>query len=242
MGKRKNILFIIGIICMIILLENKATMAKDAIDLITLASLLEDENIIINEWSIHGREKMERDTDVEGYAKKLMDDFPEWEWNVNQDEKHWEAVGFLQKELKTEMIKVSTPIKNQQQAYVIYEVKGQGWHGGMDTKLSQELENKISAIFRGKPTVFSCIQGEVSDKMNTTLPNKMEEILAAFNATEVEALKESNFMSVSAHSERFKNAINTNGYEMNLQIGLRYQELGEKTTLVVGTPILTIEY
>ena len=29
---------------------------------------------------------------------------------------------------------------------------------------------------------------------------------------------------------------------MNLQIGLRYQELGEKTTLVVGTPILTIEY
>ena len=29
---------------------------------------------------------------------------------------------------------------------------------------------------------------------------------------------------------------------MNLQLGLRKQGMGGKTTLVVGTPIITIEY
>jgi len=242
MEKRKNLLFILGIISMIILSETKASMAKGALDLVTLASVLEDENIFINKWSIHAREKVKAISDVEGYAKKLIRDFPEWEWKINQDERHWEAVGILNRETKTEMIKVSTPINNHQNSYIIYEVKGQGWNEEVAKKVSREMENIISSIFREKPTIFSCIQGEISDKMNTTLPNKMEKIIAAFQATEIESLKEDNFMSVSAHSERFNNSIETNRQEMNLQIGLRNQELGDKTTLVVGTPILTIEY
>jgi hypothetical protein len=40
----------------------------------------------------------------------------------------------------------------------------------------------------------------------------------------------------------FTGSIENQRDNMNLQIGIRSERLGGKTTIVVGTPIITIEY
>ncbi|MEW8972031.1 MAG: YwmB family TATA-box binding protein, partial [Mesobacillus sp.] len=66
--------------------------------------------------------------------------------------------------------------------------------------------------------------------------------LKAFQAEEVEGAEEESFISTSAVSPLFDKSL-SNDHEMNMQLGLRKTDrLGAKTTLVVGTPIITIEY
>ena len=49
-------------------------------------------------------------------------------------------------------------------------------------------------------------------------------------------------MSVSAYSPLFSDSIENKKDNMNLQIGIRSEGMGGKTAIVVGTPIITIEY
>lgn len=246
MGKAKLVLIVIGIICiMMINMGNQTTIAEGELDLVTIASTLQDENIIIREWSLYAREKMENIQSIEdvmNYIGKMKQQFPDWEWNITSTKRHLEAVAVLKMEGKTESIKISTPIKGPVQAYVLYEVKGLDWNQQLQFELQQQMSNRISDIFRGNPIYFSCMKGEFNDKMNKTLSKKMERVLNAFQAKEIEGLKEETFLSTSAYSTMFKGSVKTNENEMNLQIGIRHQGLGGKTTLVVGTPIVTIEY
>jgi hypothetical protein len=75
--------------------------------------------------------------------------------------------------------------------------------------------------------------------MDKAVPTIASDLMEIFDAKEIEALKEDNFMSVSANSPVFSDSI---ARGMNLQIGIRSEGLGAKTTIVVGTPIITIEY
>ena len=70
----------------------------------------------------------------------------------------------------------------------------------------------------------------------------MKHLLAVFKAKEVEALKEDAFISSSAYSTMFSESVEAGEKEMNVQLGIRNQGMGGKTTIVVGTPIITIEY
>ena len=83
------------------------------------------------------------------------------------------------------------------------------------------------------------MKGSISDKIDMALPTVANDLLKSFDGKKIEALKEETFMSVSANSPMFSDSI---ARDMNLQIGIRSEGLGAKTTVVVGTPIITIEY
>ena len=63
-----------------------------------------------------------------------------------------------------------------------------------------------------------------------------------FKRKELEKLEETSFISASAYTPLFQESIEGTSGAMNLQVGIREEGLGGKTTLVVGTPIITIEY
>ncbi|WP_026583641.1 YwmB family TATA-box binding protein [Bacillus sp. J33] len=240
-------LSIIGIIgFMLINIGNKTTVAKGELDLLTMASVMQDENILIKEWSLHAREKMENVQSIQeakAFTEELQKKYPDWEWSFQKTEKSWEAIAVKEdSDTRSEAVKIlSTLTKGQVQTYVIYEAKGQGWEKDQQN-LAAALNSKISDIFRGNATIFSCIQGEFSGKIKKSLPDTVNQLLAAFNATEIEALKEDQFISTSAHSPLFGESIETNGKDMNMQLGLRTKGMGAKTNIVIGTPIITIEY
>ncbi|WP_235822776.1 YwmB family TATA-box binding protein [Cytobacillus massiliigabonensis] len=247
MKKTNKILVIVVLIgFMLVNLGNKTTVAVGEPDLLKIASVLQDENILINEWSLHAREKMEmldKVKEIKDYTEELKQQFPDWDWSEQSKEGHFEAVAIFEHGSETETIKIlSTPIKGHFQTYVIYEVKGQGWDQKAEESFSKRMTNRITDIFRGNATTFSCIKGEFNDKIDKTLPLEIKHLLAVFKAKEVEALEEDAFISSSAYSTMFSESVEAGEKEINLQLGIRNQGMGGKTTIVVGTPIITIEY
>ncbi|MCQ6274634.1 YwmB family TATA-box binding protein [Bacillus sp. V3B] len=217
--------------------------AKESPDLFEMASILEHENMIINEWSLHAREKLET-VQIEQKVDQLMEQFPEWDWEITEDEEKWETTAFspMEKGVSETIRIISTKTENQAQTYMIYEVLGEGW--GEETKelLQASVFEKINDVFHGKPTIFSCVYSEFGDKMNKALPSRVKDLLKAFQAQEIETLEENTFIATTAYSPLFAGMIKGPTEEMNLQLGVRKQGLGGETTLVVGTPIITIEY
>ena len=71
----------------------------------------------------------------------------------------------------------------------------------------------------------------------------LHRLLQAFQAKEMEIVKrEDSFIDNSLFTIVLEDDSNGETEEMNLQLGLRKQGMGGKTTIVVGTPIITIEY
>ncbi|WLR55322.1 YwmB family TATA-box binding protein [Mesobacillus subterraneus] len=239
MKKIPYILSIFGIIGFIVLQAgNKTTVADADHEIKTLASVLQDENILITGWSVYARETLD-EKNVDTLVKDLMTQFPNWTWESSDSE----VIAVSESQELQEKIKiVSTDTKGSVHTYVMYEVRGQYWNKNTETFLNKNLPGRIFDIFRGNATTFSCIEGDISDKIKSALPVYKTKLLKAFQAEEVEGLEEDLFISTSAVSPLFDNSL-SNDHEMNMQLGLRKTDrLGAKTTLVVGTPIITIEY
>ncbi|MGI8350966.1 YwmB family TATA-box binding protein [Niallia circulans] len=227
---------------------NNITIARTKSDLITINEILQkQENVTINEWSLHARERLENVTSIEdakAYQSELKTVFPNGDWVETKNHQSWQAKMVLKSSGQTEesIILTTSLTTDNVQSYIMYEVRGKKLADKEMKRLDMEINKKISDIFRGKPTIFSCIKGEFSDKMNETLPYKVNHLLDAFQAKKVEALEEDDFISTSAYTPLFEERIDNSEKEMNVQIGLRTQDMGGKTTFVVGTPIITIEY
>lgn len=221
---------------------------KEKSDLGKIGEIMQAEHILLEEWSFYAREQVsgfKGETEVKEYADALMQKFPGWEWKVTKTSEKWEwtAVSPASTHHSEVLQFLATRTNQPQAAYIVYSVRGKQWNESSERFLSgSKFRNRLNDIFRGKPTVFSCMKGVYSDKIDTALGLKMDEVLSGFDAKEIEALKEENFMSVSAASPVFSDSIDTKKNNMNLQIGLRSEGLGAQTTIVVGTPIITIEY
>lgn len=231
MKKWSFYIVVIGIISFIVLqVGNRTIVADSDQDLLTLVSVLQDEHILVNEWSLYSREVME-DADPEQIIADLKKQFSDWSWS--------ESTATSVSPNIHEEIKVVT---SQSHTYVMYEVKGQEWNEKTEAFVTKEWQNHLLTIFDGQASTFSCIKGEFGDKMDEALPVFMNGLLDAFGAEKIEALEEENFLSTSAYSPLFSGTISKD-HDMNLQLGLRKPDgMGGNTTLVVGTPIITIEY
>lgn len=217
-------------------------------DLTKIGSILQAENILLDEWTFYAREHLDglkSEQEVKKYAKELRAKFPDWEWSVKNTSQKWEvtAVSPTSKHHKEMLQIMATHTKQPVNAYIVYSINGKEWNKSAEALFTtRQFKTRLSDIFIGKPTIFSCMKGTVGDKIDEALPKTVNHLLSVFNATEIEALKEETFMSVSANSPMFVGSLENQRDNMNLQIGIRSEGLGGKTTIVVGTPIITIEY
>ncbi|MBM7652636.1 YwmB family TATA-box binding protein [Neobacillus cucumis] len=228
--------------------STSSILPKGADDLAKIASVLQAEDILLDDWSFYAREhvtSMKSVEEVQDYAKKLQQKFPNWKWTVTNTSQKWQATAISPTSKNhQEMLQILTSHTEQPvDAYIVYSVRGSEWNKAAEGFFTtKEFEGRLSDIFRGKPTVFSCMKGVFSDKIGKALAKKADRVMSDFNAKEIEALKEENFMSVSASSPMFTGSIDHKLHNMNLQIGLRSEGMGGETTIVIGTPIITIEY
>jgi hypothetical protein len=217
-------------------------------DLIKIGSVLQAENILLDEWTFYAREHLEdmkSEQEVKDYAKKLQAKFPDWNWSVKNTSQKWEitAVSPTAKHHQEMLQIMATHTKQPVNAYRVYSISGREWNSATKALFTtNQFKTRLIDIFRGEPTIFSCMKGTVGDKIDKSLPETVNHVLSKFKAKEIEALKEETFMSVSANSPMFTGSIDNQRDHMNLQIGIRSEGLGGKTTIVVGTPIITIEY
>lgn len=241
------IISIFGIIGFIVLQAgNKTTVADARQDLHTLASRLQDEHILIKKWSLYSRETLESvksEEDRENLVEEIKDKFSSWSWTeTKNEEQHIVTATDVSSHFNESIKIISSGSNGQNHTYILYEVKGDSWDKRSESFLDEDLPARLADIFQSSPETFSCVEGVIGDKMDEALPIYMNGLLKAFDATEIEALEEETFMSTSAYSPLFAGHLSKD-HDMNLQLGLRKPDgMGGKTTIVVGTPIITIEY
>ncbi|MEJ9150993.1 MULTISPECIES: YwmB family TATA-box binding protein [Bacillus] len=231
---------IIGIMGFSIVLLGKNTIAvnpKPEIE--TLANLAESMNGTISSWSLHTREPIQSEK-IGQTVRKLQAEFSHWAWskNTNSNESSYSAVSTKGNIRQTIQI-----VSNEnEQSYVLYTVEGSDLKKENLSFIHGGFEENYSKIFIHHPLVFSCIKGKFNGKLKEVLSNQVSSMMTALNAKETEALKEDDLYSISAYSKQFSQSLPLKEKRMNLQIGLREEQLDANTSFVIGTPIITVEY
>ncbi|KMY51950.1 YwmB family TATA-box binding protein [Peribacillus loiseleuriae] len=228
-------------------LGNSTSVAKNKSDIEKIIGLLESNiNIEIGDWSVYAREKtlmIDTRKDFNKEVKKLQRTFPGFTWTTTAEEEKWTATATYvdpQTNLTESLHLMSTQEESHIVSYMIYEAKGHSWNADYSAFIEGAFQDRKKVIFRGKPATFTCIKGTFNDNIDTVLTSKSIKLLDLFQAEEMESIKEPHFISVSAKSNMFTETLTHES--LNLQIALRTDGLGEKTTFVVGTPIITFEY
>ncbi|MCZ0754006.1 YwmB family TATA-box binding protein [Anoxybacillus sp. J5B_2022] len=212
----------------------------------TIALVLQKNGASIEQWTIYTREYAQTMKNDSAFTKKvdeLKRTFPTFQWVVEADQHVQRATGINEHSSMQEKIQLVTTVANKQpQTYILYELKGFGWSETVQKNIGQIISQRSSQLFTKQPAFFSCVKGEFNGKMKGVLLKQAYHLLHAFNAAPVEALTEEAFVSVSAYTRQWENVLPTKTHPMNIQLALRKTGLGGRTTVVVGTPIITIEY
>lgn len=118
-----------------------------------------------------------------------------------------------------------------------------------DTKDLSEYDRQIqtvrqTAVAAGSvPQISTCITGLLADKMKDSDSNALvKTVFRKVKATEIEGVRSDLVTSVSGYSPLTKDYIVTNNKKMNIQVAVHYDGIQKKTRVLVGSPIVTIEY
>lgn len=246
-------LFFILLICFTgVILGNERSRAHLPNDISTeileIAEVFKKEKINITEWKLYGRKNVYKIRDLVAFQKevnRLKQNMGHLSWNVIEEGDQWKAVGTYYNDLlkQEETLQlITTDTKTSPSSYLLYEVTGYGWNDDSATEIISDFHSNLTSISQDEFEIFSCMVGDFSDRMKDGLQNTTNILLDSFSAQVVEEIREDNFVSVSAYTEAWNNVLPTHQGKMNLQIGLRTQGMGDKTTVIVGTPIITVEY
>ncbi|MBD1383228.1 YwmB family TATA-box binding protein [Metabacillus arenae] len=211
-----------------------------------IANKLKSQEAVVDEWSLYTKAPVEISRkNFYQFVKPFIASNRQYDWAIQEETDMLKATGlFVDKKTKqTHKLQVITTThkNNHSQSYILYELKGRGWQKNWN-EIQDSFQAAAIDIIHEKSTIFTCVKGHFSDKMEGVLYQKSHSLLKEFNAVPVEQLKEKKFVSVSGYTTDWNLSIPTENGNMNVQVALRSAGLGEKTTVVVGTPILTTEY
>ncbi|ANB59598.1 YwmB family TATA-box binding protein [Anoxybacteroides amylolyticum] len=225
---------------------SKAQETEPIKEIKTIASVLQQNGASINDWTIYTREYAQTIENHSDFVKKVDEwkrTFPMFQWTMETDRHVQRATGSYVHSSMQEKIQLVTTVANEKpQTYILYELKGFGWSETVQKNIGQIISQRSSQLLMKQPAFFSCVKGEFNGKMKGVLLKQAYHLLHAFHAAPIEALTEDAFVSVSAYTRQWENVLPTNTHPMNIQLALRKTGLGDQTTVVVGTPIITIEY
>ncbi|MEG9296084.1 YwmB family TATA-box binding protein [Mangrovibacillus sp. Mu-81] len=241
------LIFFVGIGFLPIINGKNTIEANQLLDIEKLDHALTQTSGEVTEWSLYARENIKSFTNkgFAQYSKNMQETFSDFEWATEDHAEEVIVVGTRKTSHGEETIKLQhTPGNEHSISYIMYEIRGNQESMGEKTSryLKKQFIPNMEIIFTTKPLIFSCIKGEFNATLNEVLSNQAVEMMSILDATETESLEEEDFHSVSAYSKQMSRSIPTKDNEMNIQLGLRKSGMGTKTTFVIGTPILTIEY
>jgi hypothetical protein len=249
-GMKKWTLTITAILLFLMISSGYAKTDDKTNEITHIIKVMENSGAKPKNWTMYIRGQLGFTSDGRGYlqkAEELKRKWPKFTWAVSTDNAgHERMTGhFTHKDLGfTEKVTVITyPQKQVKQSYFIYAVEGlvytnQNWSG-----IQRYMNDRIEDSIGGNPQIFSCVTGTYGDRMVVDLYLEANELVKSFSAFPVEELKEETFVSLSAYTEQWEQAIYTGqNQKMNLQVALRSEGLGGQTAVTIGTPIITSEY
>lgn len=200
------------------------------------ADALDKKGIKVSNWYLYARE--EKNQSMDDVLGKYRSEFPEFNWMTKDLNK--KVIGVAKHSSVTEQIIVTST--SDHSSYVIFELRGNKWNKESQNATIVILKKSLRKIFNNQPTIFSCVKGTMGGKIEGVLQGINDDFLKTFHATKIEEIKEGAFISVSAYTEKWNDALVANGKKINLQIAIRENKVDESKTIILGTPIITVEY
>ncbi|GGE85224.1 YwmB family TATA-box binding protein [Priestia taiwanensis] len=238
MGK-KHILMLLCV-TLIVFLYGFQTMGKEenSNKISQIVEIYEKNDIEVEEWAMYTREMLDT-TSLQDAMTRVEKKLGTLNWQTEGKK----VSALVEHNLYRErIVLVSSHHEAEGSIQLMYEAKGNQWDKKGWKALSSEIEGKIDDIFPHYPIIFSCVKGVFDDKIEGVLQKQAQRLLQDFQAESIESLNEGTFVSVSAYNSKWNDALPTEKEKMNLQLGIRQDETSEKTTVTVGTPIITSEY
>jgi TATA-box binding len=201
------------------------------------ANVLNKKDISITSWNLYAREA-KINTSVNKVYEDYKNNLKNFKWTVK--EKNKKLIGTINHTFVTERIVLTSTSDNS--SYIIYELSGTKWDQRTEKETKNLLKKSLENIFSEEPTFFTCIKGTMGGKLEGVLQGIKNDFLETFKATKIEEIKEGAFVSVSAYTEQWNDALVANGKKINLQIAIRENKVDESKTIIIGTPIITVEY
>ncbi|MFB7138253.1 YwmB family TATA-box binding protein [Gottfriedia sp. NPDC056225] len=201
------------------------------------ADVLNKKDISITSWNLYAREA-KMNTSVTKIIGDYKEKFKNFKWTYTDNGN--KIIGTFNHKSITERIVITSTSSNS--SYVIYELSGTKWDQHAEKETKSLIKNSMENIFSKEPTIFTCIKGTMGGKLEGVLQGIKNDFLGTFKATKIEEIKEGAFVSVSAYTEQWNDALVANGKKINLQIAIRENNVDKSTTIILGTPIITVEY
>ncbi|MCL1631264.1 YwmB family TATA-box binding protein [Sporolactobacillus sp. CPB3-1] len=212
------------------------------------AHVLEASHAKVTEWSVYIRETG-RSAGITHAAfnrevKNKLRELPDYAWHRLQAHDGtigWEGTRKLPGSHAEMVVRVmGYPIGTRYRTVTLYHVNGERFKQAEWTNNKRQIREEIPKIFHGQEHIYTCVKADRSAKMNLALIEEGKRYLDLFSAAPVERLQEKTFVSISAYTKAWNNAIYTKNKKMNIQAALRND--GDRTIIVLGSPIITVEY
>lgn len=216
-------------------------------EILDIIEVFEQEEINIQEWSLYTKgslDSIQNEKEFDVKIEELTILTKQFSWSATKEGNQFKAVGVrnYNNSIKEKITLATTFKSNTPYTYLIYEATGTGW-SEEDYKAFLPIFNHIKTdILLGDSTNFSCVKGNFNDNIEEVLYDKAEGLLNEFDAQIVELVNEETFVSITAYTKQWVKYLPTINGKMNVQLALRNIGLGGKTTVVIGTPIITSEY
>lgn len=131
--------------------------------------------------------------------------------------------------------------ENSSETYIIIDTIVEG----SCNELIAEKE-KVHSIFEEKGILIkfnSCVKGIFDGKLSEEqIEEKIELALDSVSAKTIEGIKTDEMSSISAFSNSIENNIISNNKKVNMQVAMRYSSYDDKTYILIGSPLIHIEY
>lgn len=217
--------------------------AQTGNDLRLLMDAVEQEEGLINEWSAVTRTLVDGITQelFEQKSEQLQANHSDFSWTMNTTTTEQQLVGTrLGKFGQEKIVWQTTDTNGQRISYLYYELAPQtGTTQDLEEAQAHYEKQKQNWFTPDQPTFYT-VKGTFDD--NRTIEKQINGLLSQLDATKREMTTESHFTSVSAESPRLSQKVRLAHKHMNVQIGVRHDEMGGKTNIIIGTPIITTEY
>lgn len=209
--------------------------------------VLHKHGVKMSSWSIFIREEPKTINDL-GAFKKRVRQLKKTDTSIQWD-KISETTGFYSFTGKTKGLKdqpqshltlFAYPHKDKYQTYLIYEISGSKWDSKTAVAIERQIDLYLSKIQHQSMTFYTCMVAHDGATMNHSLSTQVNELMHDLNARPVEKVAEKTFISVSAYTDYWKDSLTTGNKCMNVQVAVR--KTGSVTTVIMGTPIITIAY
>ncbi|QDP41647.1 YwmB family TATA-box binding protein [Radiobacillus deserti] len=205
-----------------------------------MVSVVEAQGLEVEEWEIQMKESLSR-MDYPQMLQTLHTELASYEFWMEDGEK---ALKFIwdnphKSQQGNERFIMLVPNAQEQDVQMTYVVSGTNWTKSTEAYYSKTIDDKINVVFSEKMSKYTCLTTMSSDKINSV--DFFETLKEKLKVQPLKNMKENDFEVLSGYTPHWSSSIPIADGQMNVQAAAR-TGLGGKTTITIGTPIITTEY